>query len=94
MPGKMSEYAEIVTKEALPNYSRIGLKLVASWHGFTGNPNAIYALFVFNDLAEFEKVSKAARQDKGYMAAQAKIAPILIGQTRQLLEANAWSPMK
>ncbi len=94
MPGRMPEYAEIASKELIPTYAKVGLKLVGSWHGTTGSPNTIYALFVFNDLTEFQKVTQAARQDKDYASASAKISKILTSQGRQLIEPNAWSPMK
>jgi hypothetical protein len=94
LPGKLGEYSEIVTKEALPTYPRIGLNLVASFHGYTGNMNMIYALFSFKDLVEFQKATQAGRQDKAFTAAQVKIAAIAAGQNRVFLEPNAWSPMK
>ena len=55
IPGKMAEFNEIVAKEIFPYNSKVGLKLVGSWHGFTGNMNQVYNLLVFDDLAALKK---------------------------------------
>ena len=93
-PGKMVEYGEIVAKEAVPLYAKLGMKLVASWHGYTGNMNELYTLFVFNDMAEYEKANEAQRRSADYQRVQAKLNAMRISQTRTILEPNAWSPMK
>ncbi len=94
VPGKMAEYGEIMVKETVPLYPKMGMKLVASWHGYTGNVNETYSLFVYNDLAEYQKVREAQSQNKDYQKVQVKLNAIRISQTQMILEPNAWSPMK
>ena len=94
VPGKMAEYYEIVAKEAVPLYPKMGLKAVASWHNYTGNMNQTYALFAFNDLAEMQKSREAQRQNKDYQKVQVRLNAMRTNQIQTLLEPNAWSPMK
>ena len=94
VPGKMAEFHEIVSKELAPLYPKIGMKLVASWHAYTGNMNETYGLYVFNDLASYQKSVELRLQDKDYQRAAAKMNALRVGQTSTLLEPNAWSPMK
>ena len=94
VPGKMAEYGEIITKEALPLYPKMGMKLVASWRGYTGNMNENYSLFVFDDLAAYQKARDAQRTNKDYQKVSAKLNALRVSQTSTILEPNAWSPMK
>jgi hypothetical protein len=93
-PGKMAEYGEIVAKEAVPLYAKLGMKLVASWHGYTGNMNESYTLFAYNDLAEYQKVVAARQKNADFQKVQAKLNALRVTQVSTLLEPNAWSPMK
>jgi len=93
-PGKMAEFGEIASKELMPLYGKLGMKLVASWHGYTGNVNQVYSLYAFNDLAELQKVREAQRKDADYQRVDAKLNALRVRQTRTILEPNAWSPMK
>jgi hypothetical protein len=90
----MAEAAEIASKELVPLYPKMGMKLVASWHGYTGNMNEMYTLFVFNDLADFQKARVAQSKDKDYQKVAAKLNALRVSQTNTILEPNAWSPMK
>jgi hypothetical protein len=94
VPGKMAEFGEIISKEVLPFNPSVGLKMVGSWHGYTGNMNEIYQLFVFNDLAEQQKSREAQRQNKDYQKVMSKIYPLFVSQINTLLEPNPWSPLK
>jgi len=94
VPGKIAEYGEIVAKESVPLYPTMGMKLVASWHAYTGNVNENYALFVFNDLADLQKSRKSQSQNKDYQKVNAKLNALRVSQTYTILEPNAWSPMK
>jgi hypothetical protein len=93
-PGKMAEYGEISSKELIPLFAKLGMKLVASWHGYTGNVNEVYSLFVYNDLADFQKTREAQQKNVDYQRVSAKLSAIVTRQTRTLLEPNAWSPLK
>lgn len=93
-PGKMAEWEEIFTKESMPIFTKLGMKLVGSWHGYTGNVNEMYLLFVYNDLSEFQKMREAQRKNADYQRVSAKLSAFVTRQTRTLLEPNAWSPMK
>ncbi len=90
----MAEYSQILAKEALPLYPKLGMKLVASWHGYTGDVNTNYSLFAWDDLAAFQKAREAQAQSKEYQAAQAKLYPLRVKTTYTILEPNTWSPMK
>jgi len=78
----------------VPLFPKMGMKLVASWHGYTGNMNETYTLFVYNDLADVQKAREAQRQNKDYQKVSAKLNALRISQTNTILEANPWSPMK
>jgi hypothetical protein len=91
-PGKMAEFGEILSKEVLSFNSQIGLKMVGSWHGYTGDMNGLYHLFVYNDLAEQQKARKAGQQHKDYQAGVAKLNALRVSQTNTLLEPNPWLP--
>jgi hypothetical protein len=93
IPGKMAEYSEMV-KELPPVYARNGMKMVGSWHGYTGNINEIYNLYVFNDLAELQKVRAAMQADKDYQRISARLNALRNRSSYVILEPNAWSPMK
>lgn len=92
--GKMPEYGEIVTKELVPLYGKLGMKLVASWHGYTGNVNANYSLYVYNDLTDYQKVIALRQKDPDYKRASAKLNALRTSRMTTILEPNAWSPMK
>ncbi len=94
VPGKMAEWLEIAAKEMVPIYARLGIKSVASWHGYTGNMNEMYSLYVFDDLADLQKSEVQRRQDKDARRIAAKLNALRVSQTRTILEPNAWSPMK
>jgi len=94
VPGKMAESQEIIAKEAVPLYPKMGMKLVASWHGYTGNMNESYTLFVFDDLAALQKSREAQQQNKDYQRVQTKLNALRVSMTQTILEPNAWSPMK
>jgi hypothetical protein len=90
----MAEYGEIVSKESVPLYPKLGMKQVAAWHAYTGNVNMTYALFAFNDLADFQKSREMQQQSKEYQRVQAKLNSLRLSSTYTILEPNAWSPMK
>ena len=94
IPGKMPEFYEIVTIELLPLYPRLGLKMAGSFHAYTGNMNSGFALYVFDDLASFQKSREAQQKDGDFQKVMAKLNVSLISQTFTLLEPNPWSPMK
>jgi hypothetical protein len=94
IPGKMAEYGDIVAKESVPLYPKLGMKQVAAWHAYTGNVNNTYALFAFNDLADFQKSREAQQKNKEYQRVQAKLNLIRVSSTYTILEPNSWSPMK
>ena len=94
VPGKMAEYEEIVTKEMVPLFAKIGMKLAGAWHGYSGNVNEVYSLYVYNDMAEFQKVETARQKDKDYQRVSAKSNALRTRQSRTILEPYAWSPMK
>ena len=94
IPGKWSAFSEIFDKELVPILSKNGPKLVGAFHGYTGNMNENYALLAYDDLAVMQKVGQTNRNDKDYQRVNAKLAELLVSQTRTLLEPNPWSPLK
>jgi hypothetical protein len=94
IPGKMTEYYSISNKELQPLYPKMGMKLVGSFHSYTGNMNQIYALYVFDDLAALQKTREKQKTDVDYQRVAAKLNPFRINLISTLLEPNAWSPMK
>ena len=94
IPGKTAEALEIFNKELMPLFPRFGQKLVGSFHAYTGDMNEVYQLFAYDDLAARQKVREAYLKDKDYQKVNAKMAALTVSQTMNLLEPNAWSPMK
>ena len=94
VPGKMTEWGEIASKELAPLRLKIGIKQVGSFHAYTGDMNKIYTLRVFDDLTAFEKTRIAQGTDKDWQRVQAKMFALQVSQTLTLLEPNPWSPMK
>ncbi len=94
VPGKMAEWEEIASKELVPLFPKMGMKLVASWRGYTGNMNENYTVYAFNDLTAVQKATEAQRQNADYQRISAKLNALRISRTTTLLEPNAWSPMK
>lgn len=94
VPGKIAEYEKIAGKELAPLFPKVGMKLVASWRGYSGNVNEHYSLFVYNDLSALQKATEAQRKNTDYQKTSAKLNDLRVSQTRTILEPNAWSPMK
>jgi hypothetical protein len=94
VPGKMAEYQEIVPKEVVPLNPKVGLKLVGSWHAYTGDMNAVYNLLVFDDLAALQKSRELQRTVNAYAKASEKISALRVSQINTILEPNSWSPLK
>ena len=94
IPGKMAEYSDIFSKEWVPFYPKIGMKMAGSFHAYTGNMNETYTLYAFDDLAAHQKVRALAPKDKDWQKIQAKLVALQTSQTTILLEPNPWSPMK
>jgi hypothetical protein len=89
-PGKTAEYLDIYSRELAPML----IKMVGAWHGYTGNMNQFYTLFVADDLADYQYIRTKMSQNKEYQRVAAKINALRESQTMTLLEPNAWSPMK
>ena len=94
VPGKMSEYNEIHEKKMMPLFPKLGMKLVGTFHSYTGNMNEVYHLFVYNDLTARQKSQDSAKKSKDYQIEAAKLSALTTSQTFTLLEPNPWSPMK
>jgi len=94
VPGKTSEYQGIIAKEAVSLYPKMGMNLIASWHGYTGNMNMSYTLFSFDDLAALQKSREAQQKNGAYQKVQVELNPLRVSMTQTVLEPNAWSPIK
>jgi hypothetical protein len=93
VPGKMAQYFEIAEK-AQPMYPKLGMKIVGSWHGYTGNMNAIYVLYAYDDLAALQKAAEARRTNTEWRTIYAAVNSLITSQTGTILEPNPWSPLK
>lgn len=94
VPGKMAEYYDVSTKELMPLYPKFGMKLAGSFRPYTGNMNGIYSLYVFDDLAAYQKARDAQQKDKEFLKVSAKLNSFRVSMTHTILEPNPWSPMK
>jgi hypothetical protein len=72
-PGKTAEYLNIYTKELAPML----IKMVGSWHGYTGNMNQFYTLFVADDLADYQAIRTKMSGNKEYQRT-VKISPVIV----------------
>ena len=93
IPGKMAEFTEI-NKEIAPITAKNGLKVAASFHGYTGNMNSLYSFFAYDDFASLQKIRVKLGEDKDYQRLFAKLNALSTSDTRTILEPNPWSPMK
>jgi hypothetical protein len=94
VPGKMAEYYDIATKELMPLYPKLGMKLAGSFRPYTGNMNEIYSIYAWDNLAAFQKTREAQQTDKDFQKVSVKLNALRVSLTQTLLEPNAWSPMK
>ena len=94
IPGKRGEWEQIVAKELLPLYSKLGIKQVGSFHGYTGNMNLNYTLYAYDDLAAVQKMRETQQKSKEFQAVSAKLNATRVGLTYTILESNPWSPLK
>jgi hypothetical protein len=93
-PGKVGEYIAIQNKDLMPIYSRVGIRLVGSCHTATGNNFEIVALFVYDDMAQMQKILAARNQDKDFIALTQKVYPLIVSSSTRIMEPNPWSPLK
>jgi hypothetical protein len=94
VPGKMAEYQALVSKEVLPIWAKLGIKLVGSWHTTVGNTFETVALFAYDDMAQMQKQTAARNKDKDYIAVSQKAASIMLSSVTRIMEPHPWSAMK
>lgn len=94
IPGKMAAYSEIFNNELMPLFSELGMKIEGSFHAYTGDMNKVYHLWVYDDLAAYQKVREARSKVADFQKASARLNALRSGETFTLLEPNPWSPMK
>jgi hypothetical protein len=93
-PGKLAAHMELLGKELVPLQQKVGFKLAGSFHGYTGNMNMNYSLYVFNDLAAYQRAREAQQKDKALLEVVARLYELRVSLTQQLIELNPWSPVK
>jgi hypothetical protein len=93
IPGKMAESNEIVAKELMPIYSRLGIQYLASFHSYTGNMNEQIAFTAYEDLAALQKSWETRRKNAAYKQVNDRLNTLQVSATSILLEPNPWSPM-
>jgi hypothetical protein len=94
VPGKMAESNEIVAKELMPIYSKLGIQYLASFHSYTGNMNENIALVAYEDLASLQKTREALSKSAAYKQVNNRLNALQVSTTSILIEPNPWSPMK
>jgi hypothetical protein len=94
IPGKLAEHSEIVAKEMVPIAPKIGLKWAGSFHGYTGDMNVSYGLFVYDDLTAMQKAIELRQKDKDNQRISTKLNALRVSVVNTILEPNPWSPMK
>jgi hypothetical protein len=56
--------------------------------------NMVYTLYVYDDLAAYQKSTMTRQKDADYQRVTAKLNTMRSRQTNTFLEPNPWSPMK
>ncbi len=93
--GKMNEYTELVAKELMPIYQRLGIKMIGSWRSFIGgHSDECVILFAWENMAQMEKLTSARSNDKDWQKLQPRYQALTTGNTTRLLQPNAYSTLK
>jgi hypothetical protein len=71
IPGKMAEY-EANGQERFQARQKVGMKQIGEWRGYSGDPNKVYSLYAYNDLAEFQKMHEARDKNAEFQKIAAK----------------------
>jgi hypothetical protein len=93
IPGKMAEY-EAGGPERLQSQQKVGMKLVGQWRGYSGDPNRVYSLYAYNDLAEFQRMHDARDKNAEYQKISAKAQALMESQSWVFIQPTSLSPMK
>jgi hypothetical protein len=95
VPGKMNDYMEIVSKEIIPIYNRVGIKFIGSWQTIDGgNSLDVVVLFAYENMAQLEKQTELRNADKDWPKVLAKYQTVTNGVTYKLLRPNSYSSLK
>jgi hypothetical protein len=93
--GKMNEYLDIVSKELMPIYARVGIKMIGSWRTIAGsNNNEVVILFQFDSLAQMEKQFAARTADKDFQKLFPRYQAVTTGNAARILQPNSYSTIK
>jgi hypothetical protein len=84
--GKMAEWQKISEAELVPLFPKLGMKLVGSWHAYSGDVNSTYTLFSWDNMAAMEKAREANQKNKAYQRVSAELDNIRSNQFRILLD--------
>jgi hypothetical protein len=95
VPGKMNEYLDIVSKEIMPMYAKLGIKMIGSWRtSMGGNSNEVVILFQYDNMAQMEKQTAARNADKDYQKILPRYQAVTTGTSTRLLQPNPYSTLK
>ena len=94
--GKMNEYLDIVGKELLPIYQRLGIKMAGSFRTMMGgNSNEVIVLFAFENMAQMEKLQDDRNKDKEWQKVYPKYQAVTTGtMASRILQPNSYSELK
>jgi hypothetical protein len=95
VPGKMNEYLDIVSKELMPVYAKLGMKMIGSWRIIAGNNNnEVVVLFQFDSLAQMDKQFAARTADKDFQKLFPRYQAVTTGSVGRILQPNSYSTLK
>jgi hypothetical protein len=91
---KMNEYTDIVAKELIPVYDRLGIKMIGSWRTYIGNSNDVVVLFQYDNLTQMEKQMDARNKDRDFQKLLPRYQAVTTGNISRILQPNAYSTLK
>jgi hypothetical protein len=93
--GKMNEYTDLVAKELMPIYQRLGIKLIGSWHsGVGGDNDENLVLFAWDNMAQMEKLTAVRAADKEWIKVYPKYMALTARTSSKIFLPNAYSSIK
>ncbi len=91
-PGMVKEYLKIF-EQALPIREKHS-KLAGLWHTEIGELNQIFNLWGYKDLSHREAVRNAINNDLDWQRIVAKLLPMIVKMTNNILVPADFSPIK
>lgn len=94
LPGKMSEFMEIFSREYLPASNKLGRKFVAQWRTSIGTLDEIVDLWAYDDLTHMQRFQEARQRSPEMTRAYEKLRALVAHETLRLMIPMPTSPLK